>query len=108
MGTTTHRIAVNTDAYTDVSGEGNLNCTLVVASGQALRVSIGGPGVPDPATEKYARVTGPSGSSARGSAMTVQGFDPVEGERLWVKSESGDTEVTVMRGSASVSFSYGG
>ena len=98
MSTTTHRLKVEPDEYTNVSN-GNINCTLMVTSGQELRIHVGGER-PFAETPDHIKVTGPGGSSSRASVVTVL---DLEGEaELWVQAEVEDTEVTVVRGPATI------
>ena len=39
MGTTTHSIQINTNKYENVSN-GNINCTMLVTTGQRLRLVV--------------------------------------------------------------------
>ena len=92
MSTTTHRIALTDAAYTNVSN-GNLNCSLVVNDNQSLMIHIGGQ-EPGADTAECARVDGPG--SGRSSVITASNL--VDETDLWVRSRTGETDVTVIRG----------
>lgn len=104
MSTSTHVIEIKGDGYTNVSN-GNINCTLVVVSGQTVRIHVGGT-LPHRDTDEYVLVSGPGGSSPRSGIVTVT--DLVDEAELWVRAEDIEDTVVVIRGPSSVVIGSGG
>jgi hypothetical protein len=92
MATTTHRIAVTNEAFSNVSN-GNLNCTLVNGN-SALRMVVAGI-EPEVDTVDCVMVSG---------GGVVMAHDLAAEDELWVRCEAPSTDVLVIRGPAKVSF----
>jgi hypothetical protein len=103
MSTTTHRIPLSPEEYTNVSN-GNLNCTLVVPTDVQLRLVFAGE-TPDPDTKDYVLVQGPGTASQGRRASIVTAANLVGESDMWV---SGDAEVMVFRGEGVVAIMTGG
>jgi hypothetical protein len=92
MATTTHRIAVTAEAYTNVSN-GNFNCTLVNGN-NAVRLVISGI---EPAADTVDCVV----VSGAGVIFAQQ----LEAEdEMWIRAESADADIVVIRGPALVTL----
>lgn len=104
MSTTTHRIPIFANKWVNVSN-GNTNCTLVVPTGVVLRVHVGGS---EPVADEvaYARVSGPGTSGARSGVVTAMDLE-AEAD-LWVRGDTNNGEVTVIRGPGSIMIANGG
>ena len=104
MSTTTHRINLNKNKYLNVSN-GNINCTLVVLTGQRLRVIVDGV-EPNSNSKDYIPVSGPASSSVNGH---VACFENLEADtEVWVLPEAGQPEqvqALVVRGPTTITFS---
>lgn len=87
MATTTHRITVNADAYTNVSN-GNFNCT-VWNGNNHVRLAVSGI-EPLADTPDYILVT-----SGAASAESLEAEDDI-----WVRADNGEVEIVVIRGPA--------
>jgi len=98
MATSTHTINLTPNKYENVSN-GNANCTLVVATGERIRIHVGG-SAPPPGGPDYATVTGPGTSQARGAVLTVSNLEAETD--LWARAETEPTKVTVIRGPSTV------
>ena len=95
MATTTHRIAITTTAYTNVSN-GNLNCTVLNGEFHCRLVVAGSE--PSVSTRNYVAVR----QSGMAAAQDLEAEDD-----LWMRAESGPMEVTVIRGGARIMLAAG-
>ena len=103
MSTSTNVVEISDAAYVDVS-TGNLNCALMVKYGQKLRVNAAdNSGVaPDPDTEEYFNISG--GPDEFQGSRLVMSFNNLVGEdRIWIRAESGQDSIKVVRGEMTLS-----
>ena len=89
MATSTHRITVNAEAYTNVSN-GNLNCS-VVNGYNHVRLAVAGI-EPVVDTVDYLLVT-----TGTASVQDLEAEDDI-----WIRADKGEADVGVIRGPAKI------
>lgn len=97
MATSTHRIELSNDAYTNVSN-GNINCSIGIGQYQSVRLVIGG-SEPPVNTPDYIPITGPTSADDREYAFAcITGLEAEDD--VWLKADGDVTVVHVIRGPA--------
>jgi type 1 fimbria pilin len=93
-------IPVDDLTYVDVSA-GDVNCTIVLAKGQRMRVQFG---TTQPVNDSpdYVSLSGPAGTyGIQTRGLSAEGL--AAGEEVWVRTDSGADTVTVVRGKITLS-----
>ena len=101
MSSSTNRVDINGENYVAVSN-GNMNCAVMVRYNQKVRGVISGGTPPLKNTEDYFIMSG--GKEEFSGARFTLAFDNLAGDdELWVRTESGEDTILVVRGGLFVS-----